>query len=84
MLQFLVEGRARADTTVAEVMVRPVSTVGLQTPATELTAIFERGEVALVVDGDSSAVVAILTKIDLIEYLGRRQASRGKLPARGK
>jgi CBS-domain-containing membrane protein len=65
---------------VAEVMVRRVATVSMDTPATELAAIFERGEVALVVD-TRHELVAILTKIDLIEYLARRQAGRERLAA---
>jgi cystathionine beta-synthase len=72
VLQFLVQGRAKPETTVAEVMVRTVSTVTMGTNASELTAIFERGEVALVVD-TSQRVVSILTKIDLIELLAGRQ-----------
>ncbi len=72
VLNFLVEGRAGPESSVAEVMVRRVSTVARHTPASDLTAIFERGEVALVVEADQK-VVAILTKIDLIEYLARRQ-----------
>jgi len=80
VLRFLVEGRAGAESSVAEVMVRQVSTVGRATPATELTAIFERGEVALVVEPDQT-VAAILTRIDLIEYLARRQPARERLGA---
>jgi len=79
VLRFLVEGRAGAESSVAEVMVRQVSTVG-RAPATELTAIFERGEVALVVEPDQT-VAAILTRIDLIEYLARRQPARERLGA---
>jgi CBS domain containing-hemolysin-like protein len=42
-------------------------------PANELPRIFERGEVALVVD-DNRQVVGIVTKLDLIEHLTRKPA----------
>ncbi|MCS6902369.1 MAG: cystathionine beta-synthase, partial [Myxococcales bacterium] len=49
LLQFLVSGH-NPSTSVAEVMVRNVSTVSLDESAGQLPQIFERGEVALVVD----------------------------------
>ena len=61
------------NTTVAEVMVRRVSTVQLHEHASELTGIFEKGEVALVVDSDR-APIGIITKMDLIEILTARRA----------
>jgi cystathionine beta-synthase len=73
LLHALVSGRVTADTIVAEVMVRKVSTVAMHASSSELPAIFERGEVALVVDGERQ-VLALLTKMDLIEML----ASRGR------
>jgi cystathionine beta-synthase len=76
LLKFLVSGHQPA-TSVAEVMIRNVSTVGLHENAGQLPRIFERGEVALVVD-DQRHVLAILTKMDLIDYL----ASRAKLSPR--
>ncbi len=72
VLHALVSGRVNADTICAEVMVRKVSTVGMLASSSELPAIFERGEVALVVDGDRN-VLALLTKMDLIEMLGARR-----------
>jgi hypothetical protein len=72
VLHALVTGRVNADTICAEVMVRKVSTVGMLASSSELPAIFERGEVALVVDGDRN-VLALLTKMDLIEMLGARR-----------
>ncbi|MBL8733832.1 MAG: cystathionine beta-synthase [Planctomycetes bacterium] len=69
-LRVLVEG-ASADTSIAEVMVRKVSTIAPHAPAAELPRIFERGEVALVVD-DQRHVLAIVTKLDLIEHLTRK------------
>ncbi|MEZ4400209.1 MAG: cystathionine beta-synthase [Kofleriaceae bacterium] len=72
VLHALVSGRVTADTIVAEVMVRKVSTVAMHASSSELPAIFERGEVALVVEGDRQ-VVALLTKMDLIEMLAARR-----------
>ena len=66
-----------ADTAVAEVMVRRVSTVSLQAEASELTRIFERGEVAIVIDAERR-VQSILTKMDLIDALVAR--ARPPLP----
>jgi cystathionine beta-synthase len=70
VLHQLVSGRASRDTTVAEVMVRKVATVPVHASAGELPAIFERGEVAIVMDDDK--VQAIITKMDLIEMLAAR------------
>jgi cystathionine beta-synthase len=71
LLHHLVSGRANKDTIVAEVMERRVATVALHASSGELPRIFERGEVAIVVD-DQRAVIGILTKMDLIEMLARR------------
>ena len=73
LLQALVAGRASSDTMVAEVMVRKVSTVALHAGANELPRIFERGEVALVID-DERTPIGIVTKMDLIEILASRRA----------
>ena len=70
-LRVLVEGNAKAKTSIAEVMVRKVSTIAPHAPASELPRIFERGEVALVVD-DARTVLGLVTKLDLIEYLTRK------------
>ena len=70
-LRGLVEGRASATTSIAEVMVRKVSTIAAHAPAGELPRIFERGEVALVVDGDRK-LLGLITKLDMIEHLTRR------------
>jgi cystathionine beta-synthase len=81
LLQHLVTGHASEDTTVAEVMERRVSTVALHAGAGELPRIFERGEVALVVD-DKRHVLGIITKLDLIEILAaRRRVSHPPPPA---
>ena len=72
LLHHLVSGRVNKDTIVAEVMERKVSTVGLHASSGELPRIFERGEVAVVVD-DQRAVIGILTKMDLIEMISARK-----------
>jgi cystathionine beta-synthase len=77
VLHQLVSGRATRDSSVVEVMVRRVSTVALHDSAGELPNIFERGEVAIVVDHDQQ-VQAIVTKMDLIEFLAARRAAAGK------
>ncbi len=77
VLEALVSGKADRDTSVAEVMVRTVSTVNRHASSQELPRIFERGEVALVVD-DDRRVEAILTKMDLIEMLATRKS---RMPA---
>ncbi len=76
LLSQLVGGRNR-DTSIAEVMVRRVATVSPQDSGSVLQGIFERGEVAIVVD-DERRVQAVLTKMDLIDFL----ASRARLPAK--
>jgi cystathionine beta-synthase len=72
LLQHLVAGRATKGSKIAEVMERRVATVGIHANAAELPKIFERGEVALVVD-ESRHVLGILTKLDLIEVLATRR-----------
>ena len=79
LLHHLVSGRANKDTSVAEVMVRNVSVVAMNASSSELPRIFERGEVALVVD-EARHVVAVLTKMDLIEMLAARKTT---MPNRG-
>ncbi len=76
LLHHLVSGRVDKSTIVAEVMERKVSTVSLHASSSELPRIFERGEVAVVVD-DERQVLSLLTKMDLIEMLAARQ---GKVP----
>jgi cystathionine beta-synthase len=72
LLHQLMTSRADKDTLVAEVMERKVSTVGLHASSSDLPRIFERGEVAIVVD-DQRHVLGILTKMDLIEMLSARK-----------
>jgi cystathionine beta-synthase len=73
VLRVLLEGQATPHSALGEVMHRQVSTVGEHAPASLLPQIFERGEVALVVD-DERHVHGILTKLDLIEYMTRKPA----------
>jgi len=79
LLHHLVSGRVNKNTIVAEIMERKVSTVGLQASSSELPRIFERGEVAIVID-DQRAVIGILTKMDLIEMLAARKPDTLKPP----
>ncbi len=72
VLQVLVDGKANRDTSIAEVMVRNVSTVSMHETAGELPHIFDRGEVAIVADEEQN-VRALITKIDLINFLSRQQ-----------
>ena len=71
VMHVLLDGHASADTALAEVMQRQVSTIGQHAPAGMLPDIFERGEVALVVD-DDKRILGLLTKLDLIEYMTRK------------
>ena len=72
-LRVLVDG-ASPSTSIAEIMVRKVSTIAPHAAASELPHIFERGEVALVVD-ESLHVKGIITKLDLIEHLTKKPSA---------
>ena len=72
VLHKLVSGRFTRKAGVAEVMERKVSTVPMHANAAQLTEIFERGEVALVLD-DNGKVTSVVTKMDLIELLASRR-----------
>ena len=74
LLHQLMTGRVDRNTVVAEVMERKVSTVSMHAGSGELPRIFERGEVAIVVDEDKS-VIGILAKMDLIEMLASRRTA---------
>ena len=76
LLHQLMSGRVDKNTVVAEVMERKVSTVSLHASSSELPRIFERGEVAIVVD-EERKILGLLTKMDLIEML----SARGRRPA---
>lgn len=74
VLHQLIAGRIDSNTIVAEVMERRVSTVSMHASSSELPRIFERGEVAIVVD-EAQAVLGIITKMDLIEMLASKRSS---------
>jgi cystathionine beta-synthase len=70
LLNFLIEGKHRLSETV-EQLVQPLQ--GVVTPDTavaKLRAIFNDDNVAVIKEGDQ--VTGIVTKIDLIEFLGQR------------
>jgi cystathionine beta-synthase len=70
LLNFLIEGKHRLSE-VVEPLVQPLQgTVGPETPIARLREIFNDDNVAVVRDGDK--VIGILTKIDLIDFLGTR------------
>ena len=70
LLNFLIEGKHRLSE-VVEPLVQPLQgTVGPETPIARLREIFNDDNVAVVRDGDR--VIGILTKIDLIDFLGSR------------
>jgi cystathionine beta-synthase len=68
VLQALMSGRADASTSVVEVAVRKVSTVAPHANSAYLMEVFDRDEVAIVVDEDAR-VLGLLTKMDLIDLL---------------
>ncbi len=70
LLNFLIEGKHRLSE-VVEPLVQPLQgVVGPDTPVAKLRDIFNDDNVAVVKEGDR--VTGILTKIDLIEFLGQR------------
>jgi cystathionine beta-synthase len=70
LLNFLIEGKHRLSE-VVEPLVQPLQgVVGPETPIARLRDIFNDDNVAVVKEGEK--VTGILTKIDLIEYLGER------------
>lgn len=79
VLRFLVDGKD-IDTPLAEVMVRRVSTMSPHDDAGKLQEMFARGEVAIVCD-DERRVLAVLTKLDLIELMSRRKKLGDRLEA---
>jgi cystathionine beta-synthase len=70
LLNFLVEGKHRLSE-VVDPLVQPIQgVVGPDTPIGRLREIFNDDNVAVVKEGEK--VTGILTKIDLIEFLGER------------
>ncbi|MBX2814118.1 MAG: cystathionine beta-synthase [Myxococcales bacterium] len=73
LLGRLVEGQCQLDSKMAEVMFRQVSTIRTHQYASDLLDLFARDEVGVVVDTDD-ALVDLITKIDLVDYLTHRNA----------
>ena len=70
LLNFLIEGKHRL-TEVVDPLVQPLQgVVGQDTPVGRLRDIFNDDNVAVVKEGER--ITGILTKIDLIEFLGER------------
>jgi cystathionine beta-synthase len=72
VLHFLLDGGHRASEVVAKAMAPLDGAVSLDTPLEALRAVFDEGNVAVVVDRD--AIVGIVSKIDVIDFLTRRPA----------
>ncbi|HEY3449540.1 MAG TPA: pyridoxal-phosphate dependent enzyme [Myxococcales bacterium] len=70
LLQALLDGRHKLDEPIQGVMKPLVGIVNLRTPVSRLKEIFASDHAAIVKDGDRLA--AVVTKIDLIEWLGSR------------
>jgi cystathionine beta-synthase len=70
LLNFLIEGKHRLSE-IVEPLVQPLQgVVGPDTPVGRLREIFNDDNVAVVKEGDK--IAGIVTKIDLIEFLGER------------
>ncbi len=74
LLQALLDGRHKMDDSIRAVMKPLAGVVTLRTPVSRLKELFATDHVAIVKEGDKLA--AILTKIDLIDWLGTRVAVR--------
>ena len=72
LLHFLLDGRHRTSEPVSNVMAKVEGLVSLDTPLDALRRVFAEDRVALVQEG--GALVGIVTKIDVIDALGRRSA----------
>src|SRR5207302_855702 len=74
LLQALIDGRHRLDEPISAVMKPLAGVVTPRTPVSRLKDLFATDHVAIVKDGDQLA--AIVTKIDLIDWLGTRVSVR--------
>jgi cystathionine beta-synthase len=74
LLQALIDGRHKLDEPISAVMKPLAGVVTLRTPVSRLKELFATDHVAIVKDGDQLA--AIVTKIDLIDWLGTRVSVR--------
>lgn len=70
LLHALIDARHRLDEPVGPIAAPIEGVVALSTPLSALTALFEAGNVGVVVEG--KAVVGIVSKIDVIDFLARR------------
>ena len=70
LLNFLIEGKHRLSEVVEPLMQPLQGVVALDTPIARLRDIFNDDNVAVVKEGEK--VTGIVTKIDLIEFLGER------------
>ena len=70
LLEGLLNGKVKYDAPVELLMTPIKGTVALETPVSKLKDIFNQGHVAVVMQGDRT--LAVVTKIDLIEFLGSR------------
>jgi cystathionine beta-synthase len=74
LLQALLDGRHKLDEPISAVMKPLAGVVNLRTPVSRLKELFATDHVAIVKDGEQ--LTAILTKIDLIDWLGTRVSVR--------
>ncbi|MGZ6143006.1 MAG: pyridoxal-phosphate dependent enzyme [Myxococcales bacterium] len=74
LLQALLDGRHKLEEPISAVMKPLAGVVTLRTPVSRLKELFATDHVAIVKDGDQ--LCAILTKIDLIDWLGTRVSVR--------
>lgn len=73
LLEALLQGRVSYDDGIANLVAPLQGRVTLDTPVSRLRDVFNQGHVAVVMDGDRA--IAVVTKIDLIEYLGSKRAA---------
>jgi cystathionine beta-synthase len=69
----LAEGKFGFDMPVRDAMTRKIETVPSATPPERLLPLFDRGWVAIVVDGDR--FLGLVTRMDLLHHLRRKLAA---------
>jgi cystathionine beta-synthase len=75
LLSFLLSGRNTKDVPLAAIMERNVATVSLHTPLSALEELLSKAGCAIVVNEDRKPL-NILTKIDLVEWLEKKNSHR--------
>ncbi|MDF1564186.1 MAG: pyridoxal-phosphate dependent enzyme [Deltaproteobacteria bacterium] len=70
LLRFLLDGQHRLEEPIESIVAPLDGVIGLESPLSALEEIFAQDNVAVAKEGER--VVGIITKIDLIEYLGAR------------